>query len=376
MRRAVITGILGQDGAYLARFLLGKGYRVYGTYRRTSSLNTWRLAELGILGHPNLSLSASDVTDPGACVRLLESAQPQEVYNLAAQSFVAASFDQPAVTTQIDGLGVLHLLEAIRTVDRSIRFYQASSAEMFGLVQTVPQSETTPFYPRSPYAVAKLYGHWVAINYRESYDIFASCGILFNHESPLRGLEFVTRKISEAVARISLGERLVVELGNLDAVRDWGYAGDYVEGMWRMLQAPTPDVFTFATGHAQSVREFATMAFKAAGIAVAWQGTGEDERAVCQATNREVVRISPEFYRPAEVESLIGDFSKAERVLHWRPKVNLPELCTMMVDADIKRLEGARHANKAPIMEPLDQGMARVVTSLNGSATALRSVSG
>jgi GDPmannose 4,6-dehydratase len=373
MRRGVITGILGQDGAYLARLLLGKGYRVHGTYRRTSSLNTWRLAELGILGHPNLSLSASDVTDPGACIRLLEMAQPHEVYNLAAQSFVAASFDQPVVTTQIDGLGPLYLLEAIRAVDRSIRFYQASSAEMFGLVQTVPQSETTPFYPRSPYAVAKLYGHWVAINYRESYNIFASCGILFNHESPLRGLEFVTRKISEAVARISLGERLVLELGNLDAVRDWGYAGDYVEGMWRMLQAPTPDVFIFATGHAQSVREFATMAFKAAGIDVAWRGKGEDERAVCQATNREVVRISREFYRPAEVESLIGDFSKAERELHWRPKVDVAKLCTMMVDADIERLQGERHPAKISTPGPLDWTMAHAVTSPNGSGVPLRS---
>jgi GDPmannose 4,6-dehydratase len=331
------------------------------------------LAELGILDHPNLSLSVSDVTDPGACIRLLELARPQEVYNLAAQSFVAASFDQPVVTTQIDGLGALHLLEAIRTVDRSIRFYQASSAEMFGLVQTVPQSETTPFYPRSPYAVAKLYAHWVAINYREAYKIFASCGILFNHESPLRGLEFVTRKISNAVARISSGEHLVLELGNLDALRDWGYAGDYVEGMWRMLQAATPGVFTFATGHAQSVREFATMAFKAAGIEVAWHGSGEDERAVCQETNREVVRISREFYRPAEVESLIGDFSKAERELHWRPKTNLDDLCRMMVDADIERLQRRSHINKAATIEPLDGGMARVVTSLNGSAAAHRS---
>ena len=337
MKRALITGVLGQDGAYLARLLLGKGYRVSGTYRRASSFNAWRLDELGILDHPNLNLFASDVTDPGACLRMLSRTQPHEIYNLAAQSFVAASFDQPALTTEIDGLGALHLLEAVRTIDRSIRFYQASSAEMFGLAQTIPQSETTPFYPRSPYAIAKLYAHWVAINYRESYDIFASCGILFNHESPLRGIEFVTRKISEAVARIALGERLVLELGNLNAERDWGYAGEYVQGMWQVLQAPKPDVFVFATGHTRSVREFATMAFRAAGIEITWHGSGVEERAVCKRTNREVVRVSAEFYRPAEVESLVGNFSKAERELRWQPKVNLVDLCTMMVDADITR---------------------------------------
>lgn len=248
MKRAVIAGVFGQDGAYLARLLLQKGYQVCGTYRRTSTPNPWRLDELGISRHPNLSLVVSDVTDPGACIRLLASTKPHEVYNLAAQSFVAASFDQPGVTTQIDGVGVLNLLEAIRTVDRSMRFYQASSAEMFGLVQTVPQSEETPFYPRSPYAVAKMYGHWMAVNYRKSYDIFASCGILFNHELPLRGLEFVTRKITDAVARIALGENHVLELGNLEAQRDWGYAEEYVEGMWRMLQADRPDNFVFATG--------------------------------------------------------------------------------------------------------------------------------
>jgi GDPmannose 4,6-dehydratase len=363
MKRALVTGILGQDGAYLARLLLSKGYLVYGTYRRTSSLNTWRLGELSILDHPNLNLSASDVTDPGACIRLVSRTQPHEIYNLAAQSFVAASFDQPAVTTEIDGLGALHLLEAVRTVDRSIRFYQASSAEMFGLVQTVPQSETTPFYPRSPYAIAKLYAHWVAINYRESYDIFASCGILFNHESPLRGIEFVTRKISEAVARIALGERLVLELGNLDAERDWGYADEYVQGMWQVLQAPESDVFVFATGCTRSVREFATMAFRAAGIEIAWRGSGVDERAVCKMTNREVVRVSAEFYRPAEVESLIGNFSKAERELHWRPKVNLVDLCTMMVDADIARQRRRHVTHEVCTIEPLDE--ASVIESLD-----------
>lgn len=337
MKRALITGILGQDGAYLARLLLNKGYRVHGTYRRTSSVNTWRLAELGILNHPDLVLSVSDVTDPGSCIRLLERAQPQEVYNLAAQSFVAASFDQPNVTTQIDGLGALNMLEAIRSVDRSARFYQASSAEMFGLVQTVPQSETTPFYPRSPYAVAKLYAHWMAINYREAYGLFAACGILFNHESPLRGTEFVTRKITEEVARIALGEEVVIELGNLDAMRDWGYSDDYVDGMWRLLQADAPDVCIFATRRMESVRTFATMTFAAAGIDIVWRGQGNDEHAVCQQTNKPVVRIAPHLQRPAEVESLLGDYSKAERTLGWRPRTSLEELCAMMLAADIRR---------------------------------------
>ncbi len=337
MKSAIITGILGQDGAYLARLLLNKGYRVHGAYRRTSTPNPWRLDELGIRKHPNLVLCVSDVTDPGSCQRLLEMVQPQEVYNLAAQSFVGASFDQPTSTIEVDSMGALNLLEAIRRVDRTIRFYQASSAEMFGLVQTVPQSEATPFYPRSPYAVAKLCAHWLAINYRESYGIFASCGILFNHESPLRGLEFVTRKITDGAARIATGEDLVVELGNLDAQRDWGYAEEYVEGMWRMLQADQPDSFVFATNRTETVRHFATAAFAAAGIDLVWRGTGENERALCARTKRDMVRLSKEFFRPAEVDCLIGDFTKAERVLGWRPQTNQTELCTMMVQADLRR---------------------------------------
>jgi GDPmannose 4,6-dehydratase len=347
MKRALITGVLGQDGAYLARFLLNKGYQVYGTYRRSSSPNPWRLDELGIRDHTNLILSASDVTDPGSCIRLLDSSRPQEVYNLAAQSFVGASFDQPAMTMEVDGIGVLNLLEAVRTVDRSIRFYQASSAEMFGLVQTIPQFETTSFYPRSPYAVAKLCGHWMAINYRESYDIFASCGILFNHESPLRGLEFVTRKITDAAARIALGEDLVLELGNLDALRDWGYAEEYVEGMWRMLQVDRSDTFVLATGRTDSVRSFATMAFNAVGIELVWRETGEGERAFCAGTMQEVVRVSKKFYRPAEVETLLGDYSKAERDLGWRPRTRLSELCTMMVDADMRRHQKLKGGSSA-----------------------------
>lgn len=337
MRRALITGVLGQDGAYLARLLLKKGYMVHGTHRRTSAINTWRLDELGVIDHPNFEMSVSDVTDMGACIRLLEATQPHEVYNLAAQSFVGASFEQPCTTTQVDGLGALHLLEAIRTVDRTIRYYQASTAELFGLAQTIPQSETTPFYPRSPYGVAKLYAHWMTINYRESYGIFAGCGILFNHESPLRGLEFVTRKITSTVARIALGEHICLELGNLDAIRDWGYADEYVDGMWHVLQADAPETFVFATGRAESVRGFATTAFEAAGIDVIWHGSGADERAIRNGSGQEVVRVSPKFHRPAEVECLIGDFSKASRQLGWQPKVGLSELCAMMVESDIKR---------------------------------------
>jgi GDPmannose 4,6-dehydratase len=360
MKRAVITGVLGQDGAYLARLLLNKGYRVYGTYRRTSSFSTWRLDELGIRNHPNLTLSASDITDQGSCLRIIELAQPQEVYNLAAQSFVAASFDQPAVTAQIDGLGALNLLEAIRTIDRSIRFYQASSAEMFGLVQSIPQSESTQFYPRSPYAVAKLYAHWMAINYRESYDIFTSCGIMFNHESPMRGIEFVTRKITDAVARIACGQSVVLELGNLDAVRDWGYAEEYVEGMWRALQAEAPDTFVFATGCARSVRDFAAMAFESAGIEIAWQGKAAEERAIAVATQQPVVRVSTEYYRPAEVELLVGDFSRAERQLGWRPRMSLRELCTLMVEADIKRQYPASIGNQRAEVNWLDREVPHV----------------
>jgi GDPmannose 4,6-dehydratase len=376
MKRAVITGVLGQDGAYLARLLLNKGYRVYGTYRRTSSFSTWRLDELGIRNHPNLTLSASDITDPGSCLRIIELAQPQEVYNLAAQSFVGASFDQPAVTAQIDGIGALNLLEAIRSIDRSIRFYQASSAEMFGLVQTIPQSESTQFYPRSPYAVAKLYAHWMAINYRESYDIFTSCGIMFNHESPLRGIEFVTRKITDAVARITCGESVVLELGNLDAVRDWGYAEEYVEGMWRTLQADAPDTFVFATGCARSVRDFATMAFQSADIEIVWHGKAAEERAVAVATKQPVVRVSAEYHRPAEVELLVGDFSKAERQLGWRPRMNLRELCTLMVEADIKRHYPLQIRNERAEASWLDRDVSNVPVQPAANGHGLGSQSG
>jgi GDPmannose 4,6-dehydratase len=336
-RKAVITGITGQDGAYLARLLLSKGYTVYGTYRRTSSVNFWRIAELGIQNNPHLHLVEFDLTDLGASISLLNKTEPDEVYNLAAQSFVGVSFEQPSTTTQITGLGALHLLEAIRLVNPKIRFYQASTSEMFGKVQAIPQVETTPFYPRSPYGVAKLYAHWMTINYRESYGIFGSSGILFNHESPLRGREFVTRKITDGVAKIKLGEIDCIELGNLDAKRDWGFAEEYVEGMWRMLQATEPDTFVLATNRTETIRDFVSMAFKAAGIDVTFNGTAEQENAIDIATGKVVTRLNPKFFRPAEVELLIGDPTKAKVQLGWEPRTTLEELCQLMVDADIRR---------------------------------------
>lgn len=339
MKTAVVTGVSGQDGAYLAQLLLEKGYRVFGTYRRTSSVNFWRIEELGIRDHPNLDLVEHDLTDLGASIRLLESAQASEVYNLAAQSFVGVSFDQPFTTAQITGVGALTQLEAIRIVDPKIRFYQASTSEMFGKVQAVPQVEETPFHPRSPYGVAKLFAHWITVNYRESYDIFGSSGILFNHESPLRGREFVTRKITDSVAKITLGKLDVLELGNLDAKRDWGYAKEYVDGMWRMLQADEPDTYVLATNRTETVRDFVDMAFKAVGTQLEWRGSGIDETGVCTASGRELVRINPKYYRPAEVELLIGNPAKARDKLGWAPATTLEQLCQMMIEADLRRNE-------------------------------------
>jgi GDPmannose 4,6-dehydratase len=338
-KTAVITGVTGQDGAYLAALLLDKGYQVYGTYRRTSSVNFWRLEDLGIASHERLQLVEYDLTDLGTTISLLNRAEPDEIYNLAAQSFVGVSFEQPTTTAQITGLGVLNMLEAIRLIDPKIRFYQASTSEMFGKVQAVPQREDTPFYPRSPYGVAKLFAHWMTVNYRESYDIFACSGILFNHESPLRGREFVTRKITDAVARIKLGKLDVLELGNLDAKRDWGYAKEYVEGMWRMLQAPEADIFVLATGRTETVRDFVTMAFAGAGMPIEFRGSGADETAVDTATGRTVLRVNPRFMRPAEVDLLIGDPSHARDKLGWVPRTTLEELCAMMVAADLRRVE-------------------------------------
>ncbi|MCJ0761863.1 GDP-mannose 4,6-dehydratase [Variovorax terrae] len=336
-KTAIITGITGQDGAYLTHLLLDKGYTVYGTYRRTSSVNFWRLNELGISEHPRLKLVEYDLTDLGSSLALMQKAQPDEVYNLAAQSFVGVSFDQPSTTAQITGIGALNLLEAIRLVNTKIRFYQASTSEMFGKVQAIPQVEDTPFYPRSPYGVAKLYAHWMTVNYRESYGIFGSSGILFNHESPLRGREFVTRKITDSVAKIKLGQLDCMNLGNIDAKRDWGFAKEYVEGMWRMLQADEPDTFVLATNRTETVRDFVRIAFKAAGIAVEFNGTAESEIAVDTATGKTVMRINPRFYRPAEVELLIGNPAKAAAKLGWAPSTTLEQLCQMMVDADLRR---------------------------------------
>jgi GDPmannose 4,6-dehydratase len=338
-RTALITGITGQDGAYLAELLLAKGYVVYGAYRRTSSLNFWRLKELDIQNHENLKLVEFDLTDPGGCLSLVQRVQPNEIYNLAAQSFVGVSFSQPSATSQITGIGTLNLLEAIRITNKKIRFYQASTSEMFGKVQAIPQSETTAFHPRSPYGVAKLYAHWMTVNYRETYDIFASSGILFNHESPLRGREFVTRKISEAFARISIGEGDVLKLGNLNALRDWGFARDYVEGMWLMLQAEQPDTYILATNRTENVRTFVRLAANVIGMDIQFIGCGDDEIAIDNVSGKTVVSIDPNLYRPAEVDLLIGDFAKAAQNLNWRPKTSLEELCVMMVEADILRLK-------------------------------------
>ena len=334
---AVVTGITGQDGAYLSELLLSKGYSVYGTYRRTSSVNFWRIEELGIEKNPNLHLVEYDLTDLSASIRLLETTEATEVYNLAAQSFVGVSFEQPITTAEITGIGAVNLLEAIRIVNPKIRFYQASTSEMFGKVQAIPQIETTPFYPRSPYGVAKLYAHWMTINYRESYDIFGTSGILFNHESPLRGREFVTRKITDSVAKIKLGLLDTLELGNLDAKRDWGFAKEYVEGMYLMLQADVPDTFVLATNRTETVRDFVNMAFKGADINVEFKGEGLDEVAVDVATGKTVMKINPKFNRPAEVDLLIGNPAKAKEKLGWEPKTSLEQLCQMMVEADLKR---------------------------------------
>ncbi|MEO1060528.1 MAG: GDP-mannose 4,6-dehydratase [Actinomycetota bacterium] len=317
MRRALITGINGQDGSYLAELLLEKGYEVAGTIRRTSSPDLSRIEHV----LDRVTLVGADLTDSGSLMRCLAGFEPTEVYNLAAQSFVKASFDQSEVTGEVTGLGVARILEAVRQFDEGVRFYQASSSEMFGKVQDVPQTEATRFWPRSPYAVAKVYGHWLTVNYRESYGMFASSGILFNHESPRRGVEFVTRKITRAVAAIAAGRQDKLELGNLDAKRDWGFAGDYVEAMWLMLQQDEPDDYVVATGVTHSVREFCEVAF--AHVGLDWS---------------EHVVINPAFFRPAEVDLLIGDPAKARAELGWEPRVSFPELVAMMVDADVAEL--------------------------------------
>lgn len=337
MKKAIITGITGQDGAYLAELLLQKGYIVYGTYRRSSSMNFWRIEELGIQNNPNLHLLEYDLNDQTSNIRLIDKVQPDEIYNLAAQSFVGVSFDQPISTAQTTGIGALHLLEAIRIINPKIRFYQASTSEMFGKVQQVPQTENTPFYPRSPYGFSKLFAHWATINYRESYNIFGVSGILFNHESPLRGREFVTRKITDTVAKISLKKQSILELGNLDAQRDWGYAKEYVEGMYKMLQYKEPETFVLATNKTYTVKTFVELSFKQVDIDIVWKGIGVDEKGYNQKTNELLVQINPAFYRPSEVELLIGDAKKANELLDWHPEKTLEKLCSIMVEADIKR---------------------------------------
>lgn len=324
MPNALITGITGQDGSYLAEFLLDKGYRVYGMVRRTSTFNDERIRHL--LGR--IEIIDADLLDQLSLIQALRQSQASEVYNLAAMSFVATSFQQPVATGEYTALSVARMLEAVRLADWPIRFYQASTSEMFGKVQTTPQNEQTPFYPRSPYGVSKLYGHWITVNFRESYNLFASSGILFNHESPRRGYEFVTRKISHAVARIKLGQQDKLVLGNLDAKRDWGFAGDYVEAMWLMLQQDTPDDFVIATGTTHSVRDFVIAAFASAGI-------NDWER---------YVETDPRFLRPAEVDYLIGDASKAHQQLGWRPRITFDELVRMMVENDLQLVKQGKKA--------------------------------
>lgn len=340
MKKALITGVTGQDGAYLSEFLLKKGYEVHGIKRRSSSFNTQRIDHLYQDPHVNnkrFILHYGDLTDTSNLVRILQEVQPDEIYNLGAQSHVQVSFEVPEYTADTVGTGTLRLLEAIRILgmEKKVRFYQASTSELFGKVHEVPQKETTPFYPRSPYAVAKLYGYWIVVNYRESYGMYACNGILFNHESPIRGETFVTRKVTRAAARIKLGLQDKLYMGNIDAKRDWGYAGDYVELMWLMLQQDKPDDYVMATGVTTTVRDFITMAFKEVGITLKWEGKGIDEKGIDTETGKVLVEIDPRYFRPAEVELLIGDPTKAYKALGWKPKVQLPELIKMMVENDL-----------------------------------------
>jgi len=336
MKTALITGIRGQDGAYLAKLLLEKGYKVYGADRRSGDSSNWRLKELGI--DSDVQIVYMDLLELTNILRTIEKIRPDEVYNLAAQSFVKVSFDQPILTADIDAMGVLRLLEALRTYNPSARFYQASTSEMFGKVQEVPQSEKTPFHPRSPYGVAKLFSHWMTVNYRESYGMFCCSGILFNHESPLRGLEFVTRKLTHAIARIKAGLQDKVVVGNLNAKRDWGYAPEYVDAMWRMLQQEAPDDYVVATGETHTVREWIECAFAAAGYRIVWKGSGVNERGLNAQNGQVLVEVSEEFFRPAEVELLIGDATKARERLGWQPRTTFQHLLEIMVEADMKRV--------------------------------------
>ncbi len=346
-KRALVTGVTGQDGAYLAEFLLKKGYEVCGVKRRSSLINTQRIDPLYQDPHVEdrrLSLEYGDTTDSTNLIRIIQQFQPTEIYNLAAQSHVKVSFETPEYTANADALGTLRLLEAVRILNlgEKVRFYQASTSELFGKVQESPQSETTPFYPRSPYAVAKLYGYWIVRNYREAYGFFASNGILFNHESPMRGETFVTRKITRAVARIKLEMQDVLYLGNLDAKRDWGYAADYAEAMWLILQHDQPDDFVVATGENHSVREFVERAFKEVGIFIRWEGEGVDEKGIDEDTGKSLVAVDPRYFRPTEVDELLGDAGKAREVLGWQPRVSFDELVKKMVVTDLREAEKER----------------------------------
>jgi GDPmannose 4,6-dehydratase len=348
MKRALISGITGQDGAYLSELLLRKGYEVHGIKRRASSFNTERIDHLyqdPHEEHKRFILHYGDLTDTSNLARIIQEVQPDEIYNLGAQSHVQVSFEVPEYTADTDGLGTLRILEAVRILgmEKRIRFYQASTSELFGKVQQIPQSETTPFYPRSPYAAAKLYAYWIVVNYRESYGMYACNGILFNHESPIRGETFVTRKITRAAARIKLGLQQKLYIGNIDAKRDWGFAGDYVELMWLMLQQNSPDDYVMATGVTTKVRDFITMAFAETGATLRWEGSGVDEKGIDSNTNAVLVEIDPRYFRPAEVDILIGDPSKAVSRLGWKPKVALPELIKMMVAHDLKLAEREVH---------------------------------
>ncbi|MCA3695818.1 GDP-mannose 4,6-dehydratase [Aquidulcibacter sp.] len=340
-KRALITGITGQDGAYLTELLLNKGYEVHGLKRRSSSFNTGRIDRFYQDPHedePKLKLHYGDLTDSTNLIRIVQEVQPDEIYNLAAQSHVAVSFETPEYTANADGIGTLRILEAIRLLGlaKQTRFYQASTSELYGLVQAVPQSETTPFYPRSPYAAAKLYAYWITVNYREAYGIHASNGILFNHESPLRGETFVTRKITRAVAAISLNLQEKLYLGNLDAKRDWGFARDYVEGMWRIVQHPVADDFVLATGETRTVREFVSIAFAEVGIAIKWVGQGVLEQGIDEATGKVLVEVDPRYFRPTEVDLLIGDYTKAKDVLGWKPTTSFATMVEDMVRSDLR----------------------------------------
>lgn len=346
-KRALITGVTGQDGSYLARLLLEKGYEVHGVKRRSSSFNTGRIEDIYEDPHvdtPQMHLHFGDVTDATNIIRVVQEVQPHEIYNLAAQSHVQVSFETPEYTANADALGTLRLLEAIRILklEGRTRFFQASTSEMFGLAQETPQSETTPFYPRSPYAVAKLYAHWITVNYREAYGLHASCGIMFNHESPVRGETFVTRKITRGAAAIALGREERLYLGNLDAVRDWGHAREYARGMWMMLQQDAPADYVLATGTATSVRDFTRWAFEDAGIALEFRGEGEDEKGYCASSGRCLVEIDPRYFRPTEVDFLLGDPARAKGVLGWEAQVGVRELAREMVDADLAAMRANR----------------------------------